>query len=534
MFRFDKIKGANYRYDYSKLTEDLNKCYVDKNAEEAKGIIRDFCRADLFFLLYFGLGLPINHSWLVDRVNEVQECCNRTLDLWARFHWKSSIITIGKTIQDVLNNPEERIGIFSHTRDIAQKFIQRIKQIFESNELIKNAFNDILYEKPKRQSPKWSENDGLIIRRKGAFQESTVEAWGLVDSQPIGLHFTKRRYDDIVTKEGTNTPFQMEKVGECFRLSMNLRDAEGEHNVVGTRYHFGDLYSELIKSGGYKVREYPGTMNGDFPAKPGDETDNLSALGNDVGVLYNPKQMWEFFKDMGRDVYAAQVLLNPSKASIKAFNLEWIKYFREKKPFTRNYIFVDPADSKDKSSDYTVILVIGICSRGNYYVLDSVRDRLDIFERIKILFDLVEKWKINKVFYEKYGMQVDIACLDKQKREEGVHFKVETLGGHLAKRGRILRLQPLFQAGNIIFRETIPYRDINNKVHDLVADFINEEYLDYPSSAHDDFLDCLSRIKDEDVKLPKPEYVEPETEKRKSFIFDMDYDTNNEYNWMTL
>jgi len=35
------------------------------------------------------------------------------------------------------------------------------------------------WQNPQKESPKWSEDDGLIVKRKGNPRESTREAWGL-------------------------------------------------------------------------------------------------------------------------------------------------------------------------------------------------------------------------------------------------------------------------------------------------------------------------------------------------------------------
>src|SRR6185312_10213904 len=98
---------------------------------------------------------------------EVQKEPDGMLDLWAREHYKSTIITFALTIQSILADPEITVGIFSHTRPIAKGFLQQIKREFEDNEILKDRFADILWANPAKDAPKWSEDGGLIVRRKG-------------------------------------------------------------------------------------------------------------------------------------------------------------------------------------------------------------------------------------------------------------------------------------------------------------------------------------------------------------------------------
>jgi len=168
---------------------------------------RRLAKEDLFFLLVYVLGrADLNRDWYFERCREVQAAPNGYLDLWGREHGKSSLITFGLTIQDILNDPEITVGIFSYSRPIAKAFLRQIKTEFETNEMLRSLFPDILWANPQRDSPKFSEDDGIIVRRKGNPKESTVEAWGLVDSTPVSKHFRLMVYDDVVTGESVSTP----------------------------------------------------------------------------------------------------------------------------------------------------------------------------------------------------------------------------------------------------------------------------------------------------------------------------------------
>jgi len=111
--------------------------FQNATPSEFSALTRHLALYDLFFLLVFVLGRKdLNKDWLFERCREVQEAPDGHLDLWFRDAGKSSIITFGKTVQDILRNPEITVGIFSCTRPIAKAFLRQIKREFEGNTLI--------------------------------------------------------------------------------------------------------------------------------------------------------------------------------------------------------------------------------------------------------------------------------------------------------------------------------------------------------------------------------------------------------------
>jgi hypothetical protein len=171
-----------------KLQERVSSLILDGQRDYADALMREACLAKpygLWVLLRYGLGrADAANQWVFDRCLEVMESPDGHLDLWAREHYKSTIITFALSIQNILRNPETTIGIFSHTRPIAKAFLRQIKQEFERNERLKRWFPDVLWADPSKESPKWSEDEGITVKRKSNPKEATVEAWGLVDGQP--------------------------------------------------------------------------------------------------------------------------------------------------------------------------------------------------------------------------------------------------------------------------------------------------------------------------------------------------------------
>ena len=194
----------------------------DKRGADLAGV-RALCLEDRFYLLVKALGrVDLLHPWLYARCREVEAAPDGYLDLWAREHYKSTIITFGGAIQELLRDQNLTIGIFSHTKPIAKAFLAQIKREFEQNEVLGKAFPDVMWANPHDEAPSWSLDAGLILRRTANPKEASIEAHGLVDGQPTSRHFGLLIYDDVVTKESVNTPEQIQKTTVAWELSDNL------------------------------------------------------------------------------------------------------------------------------------------------------------------------------------------------------------------------------------------------------------------------------------------------------------------------
>ena len=190
---------------------------------------------DRFFLCGCILGRrDLVHPWIYDRCREVETAPDGYLDLWAREHGKSSLITCAGVIQEVLIDPELTVAIFSGTQKSARKFLHQIKREFETNPILRAAYADVVWTNPKQDAPRWG-LDGIVLRRQSNPKEGTVEAWGLIDGMPTGGHYGLLVYDDIVTLATVRTPDMVRNATESGEMAENLGSGDVRKQHIGTR-----------------------------------------------------------------------------------------------------------------------------------------------------------------------------------------------------------------------------------------------------------------------------------------------------------
>ena len=467
----------------------------DQNPKEKQKLNRHLAKTDLFYLLTVILGRKdAFRQWILDRCNEVSKQPNGYLDVWSRDHYKSSIITYALTIQDVLNNPEITVGIFSHSAKIAKDFLLQIKREFEDSTVLQVLFPDILYDNPHKDSQAWN-SDRIIVKRKTNPKEATIEAHGIVDNQPTGKHFKLRIYDDVVTRDSVYTPDMMRKTNDAWALSLNLGMKGGIVRYIGTRYHFNDTYRIILERGAAKLRMHTATHDGSF-------TINVDGTLESEPVLLSKEDLLKKRREMGSSIFAAQMMQNPIADDNAAFDRKDLEFYQIRNEKVREfakrmnvYIMVDGASTKSKDSDYTVIVVIGCNDDNNYYLLDMVRDRLNLSERCRELFRLVKYWKPRKVGYEKNSREADLDYIREKQEELHYRFSITEIHTKLNKQDKIIStLQPIFEEHRFYLPLELIYINYENKKVDLIEQFIEEEFVFYPFSIHDDMLDCISMM----------------------------------------
>lgn len=287
------------------------------------------------------------------------------------------------------------------------------------------------------------------------------------------------------------------------------------------RLHEDDPTGNLLKDGGWHHLKLPAEV-----VKP-----IFIVLGSkewklDKGDLLFPARFTrevldEYRQRLGDYNYSGQYLQEPTPLSGGMLKPAWVQFYAPggAKPKEMNVvILVDPAGAdddekkrKDKNTDWTAMMVVGLAPDNNYYLLDIIRDKLNATERIDTLFMLHRKWsaltgKSPKVGYERYSMQSDIHYVKKKMQEDGWNFALTELAGPKSKTSRMARLVPDMQNGRWFFPQSLIYVDIDGRRWDLVQEILTTEMPHIPYAKHDDMTDALARVYEPELFMafPKP------------------------------
>lgn len=490
--KFSPVEGCDYSYDYIKIEYDLRK----RTTSLKKKIFRKIVREDLFFIVYFLLRIPtFNVPFIVDRCREVAEGPQtKTLDVWARGHGKSSIITIGETAQYHLKYPEKCSCLFSFTTFAAQKFLDSVRQLYMVLWL-QQLFPDILYRYPERQSPSWSLKHGITVKRKNTSRpQKTVQACGL-ETLPQGNHFDRRVYDDVETFDMVRSIDQLEKCFDNFVMSANVGTFQQDEveRVIGTYYsHLGTLVrirdkKTLDGNSEYTTRIWPATDDGTANGKPV----FLSQKALDILKMSH--------------TFNSQQLCDPTPKTEMKLDPDLIIVTNDNKIPKNIYKFIaiDPAGGvQSRRSDKWGVIVAGVeperdeIGASNLFILDMFIDKCDEAEIVNVLHSIYRKnGLISAVGYE---------CINRTTPGWIIHLqnaliKTGIILSEEAKNLYMITPQGREKKDRITASLRLPL--LHGKIH--VSDQIPNKYFDYLKKeminhpvGSDDGIDALSRIYD--------------------------------------
>lgn len=410
--------------------------------------------------------------------DKLEDLLNQLLLLLPRGTLKTSVVTIGFTLQYFLWFSENRVLLDSETSTNSSGFLGEIKGHFEGNDEYREVFYACWGVMPdanaKDKSTRWHSSAVDLASRKKARKEPSIDTGG-VDTTKNSRHYDLIIFDDLHSEINTKTKEQIEKVKEHWKLAYSLLDPGRPAIVIGTRWTHTDLYQDIIDEHMSKFNII------------------TRQARSDDGDLFYPAKLSTVFLDAQRErqgsyIYSCQYMNAPVDSETAKFRRDWFvkKRWNEVEGIPINwYLTIDPGGDGD-NSDWAAFVISGMDYQDNLYVRYIIRAKMSEGQIVMETFNLFRKFQPRYVVVEALagaGSSIERTYKDKQK-ELGEWLPIRYIKQRVKdKKERILALAPKYEFGHVFHIAECP--NLN---------FLEDELVKFPKAKYDDVSDAFATV----------------------------------------
>lgn len=449
----------------------------------------------------------------------------------SRGHLKTTINTIGHSIQWVLNFPDMVELIVHAAEGKAISILQEIKWNFTTNPDFRWLYPEYC-PRTKQQVNNFGTSEHFTVpNRRQNRRHHTMEI-GSMTKKMASSHYDLIKYTDIVDETTVTTSDQIKKTKDSFYMGASLRVGPYSwRDIEGTIYDLNDLYCELLETrhlnkiargeepdikislrGAYR-KDVPGgqtfspeEMNAPYLLAKEDMEllpDVIIKKGEKIpwwpvknGTPHFTPKALKDLRDSDEWMFACQYLLNPAATGkgipFDPAKIPWVSEEAlgniQIQNIRQRVVTVDTASTINKRSNDSVLTLGWTMPKGDLIIRDIVLGKWLPDQLLETIFD----------FYEKHRPDfVDIEETEFVRGLMSSRQMIETRRGYVlpirflpketdtSKQERIMNaLQPPYNAGRVKFAADLP---------DHIKDRLRSEMSKFPSAAgRDDVLDTLA------------------------------------------
>lgn len=390
-------------------------------------------------------------------------------------------------------NPQLSVILASHTAELAEGWGRKIRNGMQEPEF-GEIFPTVGVASDNASAGRWATNQA------GEFFAAGVG--GSVTGRRADLGVID---DPVASREDADSERVRQKTWDWYTNDFLTRLKPGAKQVlIMTRWHEDDLAGRLLEreKAKWKVLKLPMVAGSSDP------------LGREEGERLWPEWFTDEMLETAQADARSWISLyqqEPRPAEGAEFKRTWINRYAQPPKLLNKILLVDPAGDPSKAkgnrkkSDFTAMWVVGLGSDENAYIVDGIRDRLNLTQRADAVFALHKKHKPMQTRYEQYGLQADVEHIKSEMERRQYRFSIKEVGGNVEKNARIRRLVPWFEGGRMWLPMSMKRINVQGVEYDVVDDFIEHEYATFPVGRNDDSFDCLARLAEPGLSLPYPE-----------------------------
>lgn len=370
-----------------------------------------------------------------------------------RGSYKTTII-ICWCIRKMLQNPNIRIFYAMATKDEAKKTCGTIRQILESNEILKELWGEF-------KGDEWKQ-DGFTIRQRtdSSLRDPTFQI-GAVDMERTGVHCDILIGDDLVTQKTTETPNGLERVERYWKALQHFPVGSAIIVELGTRYADGDLHGQFLVPPMNDI--YDSLVLGCGMEPFMDESGLVHLRGEPIWPHMTKDYLTMKLLGGNSDLheFARQYCNLCLAAGIAKFRREQIQCCRWAPWMSQlsGYILTDFATTAKEEACFTVLLVIALDHTRRGYLLDAWIGKQPITRGIDQLVSMYQGWSeklpIHGITFEDISLSRAVRpVLDERLRAKQLRMNIISIqrgSSDPSKEQRINALASRFQQGRIWF-----------------------------------------------------------------------------------
>jgi predicted phage terminase large subunit-like protein len=414
----------------------------------ALGRLRRRCSEDLLAMMrLLGNEVAPVHERMAAAV-----ACERSLTLAPRGFGKSTLLSVARSVFEIACNPDVRILLASNTQGQAEAFAREIRCHLERNHIFRAVYGDLT-------GPKWTDREFIVGARRRIAKEPTLFATG-VGGAVISRHFDIIICDDIVDEENARSETQRERLRVWFfKTLLPCLEPDGRLCIVGTRYHYRDLYGLLIETSFAPsltiIRAIDAQGRSAWPEK------------------FSVERLERIRREAGTVIFNAQYQNDTEAMKGAVFREEWLRYYDSPPPALKVFQGVDLAIAQTDGSDFFAIVTIGVDAFGAIFVIDCYQARLSFRRQTEAILERFRRFDPLRIAIESNAYQ---AAQADSLREMGLS-RVTKIHTAKDKLSRAWKLSALFEDGRVHLA-----RHMNE---------LTEQLLAFPQAEHDDLFDAL-------------------------------------------
>ena len=425
----------------------------------------------------------------------LDESKKRCCIILPRGHCKSTLAKAA-LLYKLYYNPQginEFIAWVSEEQSQAIDHIKYIQSHIEHNPALLYYFGDI-------KGNKWTEKEFTTTKGDRIIGKGTNQR--LRGRSEIGLRYTKIVLDDFESELNTKTPERRREIKEWVMSTVEpaLEESsgrEGEVWLIGTIVHYDSFLQSIYDGNEIAKREkrkyaweviYHKAMEGDIALWPSyfskEKLKDIRSRFEDMGLVHKFAQ--EYMNE-ARDIdslkFKVDRLQNYSGEYQNSNGFGYILTKEDAIP-VNVYVGVDLAYEAGQKHDYQIIMVMGVDSDKNYYVIDYYREHSPLYQMPSRILEYCKRYApVKRASVESVGAQGVIKDAVRELSGQDRKFMPGIIMGkkppaRIKKEDRIESLLcPIVNRKKMFIK----------KEHTELFD----EMFQFPKAKHDDILDGM-------------------------------------------